>query len=44
MPAALLASQLATLERPEADERAVIVPAEGGVEATVARILLALRA
>ena len=44
MPAALLDSQLATLERPGADERAMIVAAEGGVEATVARVLLALRA
>ena len=44
MPAALLSSQLATLERPDADERAVTVAAEGGVEATVARVLFALMA
>ena len=44
MPATLLASQLATLEPPGADEQAVTVAAEGGAEATVARILAALRA
>ena len=43
MPAALLASQLATLERPGADERAVTVAAEGGVGATVARVLAMLK-
>ena len=44
MPAALLASQLATLEPPGAEERATIVRADGGVDATVARIVAALRA
>ncbi len=44
MPAALLSSQLATLERPEADERAVIVAAEEGVEATMLRVFATLRA
>lgn len=42
MPAALLASQLATLEPPAADERAITVAGDGGVEATVARVVSAL--
>ena len=44
MPAALLGSQLATLERPGDDERAVVVAGKGGVADTVARVLAALRA
>ncbi len=44
MPAALLASQLATLERPDADERAITVAATDDLHATVALVLAALRA
>lgn len=42
MPGSLLASQLATLEAPGADEEALVVVADEPVEATVARIGLAL--
>ena len=40
---ALLDSQLETLEPLEADEAGVLVDSEGGVEATAARALAALR-
>lgn len=42
MPAALLSSQLATLERPEADERAVVIGATGSVGEAVKRIVAGL--
>ncbi len=42
MPAALLASQLATLEPPGADERAVVVESSGSMENTVERIVAKL--
>lgn len=44
MPASLNGSQFDTLEEPDADEAAVIVVSEGGVRATAARALAALRA
>ena len=43
MPASLVDSQLETLEPLEADEAGVVVDSEGGVEATAARALAALR-
>ena len=43
MPVSLLDSQLETLEPLEADEAGVLVDSEGGVEATAARALAALR-
>lgn len=42
MPASLLDSQFATLERPEADEHAVAVPIDGSVDDTVRAITAAL--
>ena len=42
MPASLLDSQLATLERPGADERAVTVPEAGDAAVTAAAIAAAL--
>ena len=42
MPAALLGSQLATLEPPDGDERAVVMEASGSVADTVQRILAKL--
>ena len=38
MPASLLASQLATLEPPAHDERALVIAADELIEATVARV------
>lgn len=42
MPSALLDSQLATLERPAADERAIIVSDTGTIADTVTQIVTAL--
>jgi len=44
MPSALLDSQLATLEEPMLDERAVVVDIEGSPEAIVERVLKEMRA
>jgi carbohydrate kinase (thermoresistant glucokinase family) len=44
MPASLRDSQLATLEAPAADERAVVVDGAAATAAQVARVLAALRA
>ena len=44
MPPALLDSQLATLEEPAADERAIVVDVDGTPEAIVERVLEELRA
>jgi gluconokinase len=43
MPASLLDSQLATLERPGADETAVLIDGEASVPAQVAQALVGLR-
>ena len=43
MPASLLDSQLAALEPPESDERALCLDATGPLEPLVARITAALR-
>lgn len=43
MPPSLLESQLATLERPDADEGAILVDGEAPVETQVAAILAALK-
>ncbi len=43
-PPSLLDSQLATLEPPTADENAIVVPAEGSVDAVSKAVLAALRA
>ncbi|MGN6375835.1 MAG: gluconokinase [Sphingomonas sp.] len=42
MPASLLDSQLATLERPDADEHAIVVSNDGSVTDTVEKIVAAL--
>ncbi len=39
MPASLLDGQLATLDRPGPDEQALILPATGGIDAAVERIV-----
>lgn len=44
MPPSLLDSQFATLERPSADENAILVPIDGTVDQSVASILDALSA
>lgn len=44
MPTSLLASQFATLERPSADERALVVPVDGTPQEIAADIVRRLRA